>query len=208
MPTVILFLSFIFFFPTTDAYTFATKDQDCSKCHHILKKDEATAFLKSFDQNIKVLDVKKSPVKYLWEVSFESKGQKGMVYIDLSKKHIISGSLITIQGKKNLTQDLVIHGPDHLVARDQWKLRVGQVAIHHVQIGAADAAGPDPDQHLARPRLGHGHLGEAERGAHALEEHGPHHGGQAVRDGVTRTHRRVRLGHGVRDTRGGPEEMR
>jgi thiol:disulfide interchange protein DsbC len=28
-----------------------------------------------------------------------------MVYIDLSKKHIISGSLVTIQGKKNLTQD-------------------------------------------------------------------------------------------------------
>ncbi len=105
MPTVILFLSFIFFFPTTDAYTFATKDQDCSKCHHPLKKDEAATFLKSFDQNIKVLDVKKSPVKYLWEVSFESKGQKGMVYIDLPKKHIISGSLLTIQGKKNLTEN-------------------------------------------------------------------------------------------------------
>jgi thiol:disulfide interchange protein DsbC len=105
MPTVVLFLSFIFFFPVTDAYTFATKDQNCSKCHHALKKDEATSFLKNFDQNIKVLDVKQSPVKYLWEVSFESKGQKGMVYIDLPKKHIISGSLFTIEGRKNLTQD-------------------------------------------------------------------------------------------------------
>jgi thiol:disulfide interchange protein DsbC len=85
------------------AYGFSEKGQDCSKCHS-LKKEEAQAFLKNFDQKIKVLDIRTGPVKYLWEVDFEADGKKGLVYIDLPKKHIFSGNLIGIQGKKNLTQ--------------------------------------------------------------------------------------------------------
>jgi thiol:disulfide interchange protein DsbC len=94
----------LLFCPVSDSYAFATKGQDCSKCH-TLKKEEARALLKTFDQSIKVLGVSKSQAKYMWEVSIESNGKKGLVYIDLPKKHLFSGSLIAIQGKKNLTQD-------------------------------------------------------------------------------------------------------
>jgi len=90
--------------PVSYSFGFATKGQDCSKCH-TLKKDEASTLLKNFDQNIKVLNINKSTAKYLWEVSIESNGKKGLVYIDLPKKHLISGSLIEIEGKKNLTQE-------------------------------------------------------------------------------------------------------
>ena len=94
----------ILLFPVSHSFGFATKGQDCSKCH-TLKKDEATALLKNLDQNIIVLNVRISPVKYLWEVSIKSNGNKGLVYIDLPKKHLFSGSLIEIKGKKNLTQE-------------------------------------------------------------------------------------------------------
>ena len=40
---------------------------------------------------------------------------------------------------------------DDLVAEDERQCRVGQLAVDDVQVGAADAAGPHPDQHLARP---------------------------------------------------------
>jgi thiol:disulfide interchange protein DsbC len=70
-----------------------------------MKKDEALSLLKTFDQNIKVTDVKQSLAKYLWEVSVETGGKKGVLYIDLPKKNVISGSIIEIKGKKNITQD-------------------------------------------------------------------------------------------------------
>jgi thiol:disulfide interchange protein DsbC len=90
--------------PASDVYAFATKGQNCTKCH-TLKKDEAEALVKKFDRNIRVLDVKISPVRYLWEISVETNGKKGLVYIDLPKKRLFSGSILDIQSRKNLTQD-------------------------------------------------------------------------------------------------------
>lgn len=99
----LLLVTALLFFPVSDVFAFATKGQNCSKCH-TLKKEEAITILQNLDQNIKVLNVNPSPVKYLWEVSIESRGKKGLIYIDFPKKHIFSGSLITVQGKKNLTR--------------------------------------------------------------------------------------------------------
>ena len=96
-------LTFLFFSVST-SFGFPTKGQECTKCH-TMKKDEALSLLKTFDQNIKVTDVKQSPAKYLWEVSVETGGKKGVLYIDLPKRNVISGSIIEIKGKKNLTQD-------------------------------------------------------------------------------------------------------
>jgi thiol:disulfide interchange protein DsbC len=90
--------------PVSNSSAFPTKGQDCSKCH-TLKKDEALGILKTFDPNVKVLNVTMGSAKYLFEVSIESNGKKQLVYIDLPKKHVISGSLIQIQGRKNLTQE-------------------------------------------------------------------------------------------------------
>jgi thiol:disulfide interchange protein DsbC len=102
----ILFLSTLTFllFTVSTSFGFPTKGQECTKCH-TLKKDEALSLLKNFDQNIKITDIKQSPAKYLWEVSFETGGKKGVLYIDLPKKNLISGSIIEIKGKKNITQN-------------------------------------------------------------------------------------------------------
>ena len=87
-----------------DSSGFSTKGQDCSKCH-TLKKDEAAKLLKDFDQAITIKNISVSAAKYLFEVSVESNGKKGVVYIDFPKKHLFTGSLYQINGKRNLTQE-------------------------------------------------------------------------------------------------------
>jgi len=100
----LLFLAALVLSASSVSWGFLTKGQECSKCH-TLKKDEAASLLKSFDQNIKVLGVGVGSVKYLFEVSVESNDKKGVVYIDFPKKHLFSGSLYQINGKRNLTQE-------------------------------------------------------------------------------------------------------
>lgn len=105
MHKLILFLFlFPFVFPAQNVFAFSAKGQDCGKCHTI-NKEEAAALLKKFDQNLAVLAVNKSRVNYLWEVSYESNGKKGVMYIDFPKKHLFAGSLFDVKDKNNLTQD-------------------------------------------------------------------------------------------------------
>jgi thiol:disulfide interchange protein DsbC len=82
----------------SSAYSYCEKESP-------LSVDEALTLLKNLDPNIKVTAVKPSPVGGLWEVDIETGGKKIPVYIDLSKKYLISGSIIDIKGKKDLTQE-------------------------------------------------------------------------------------------------------
>jgi thiol:disulfide interchange protein DsbC len=91
-------------FNSSASYGFSSNGQDCTKCHS-LKKEEAADILKDLVPNIKIRDIKVSPVKTMWEIEFESEGKKGLVYLDFTKKHAISGSILDIKGKKNLTQE-------------------------------------------------------------------------------------------------------
>ena len=86
------------------SWGFEARGQDCSKCHK-LSNDEATDLLKDIIPNIKILDIRLSPAKGFWEVYLESGGRKGLIYVDFSKKYFISGNLVSITGKKNLTQE-------------------------------------------------------------------------------------------------------
>ena len=90
--------------PVSYSYGFSEKGQDCSKCH-TLTKDEAVTLMKDFGQDVKVLEVLTSPIKGMWEVDVETGGKRGLVYIDFSKKYLVSGSIISLKGKTNLTDD-------------------------------------------------------------------------------------------------------
>lgn len=70
-----------------------------------LSIDEALILLKDLDPNVKVMAVKAGPVEGLWEVDIESGGKKLVVYVDNSKKYLISGPIIDIKARRNLTQE-------------------------------------------------------------------------------------------------------
>ncbi|MBI5639847.1 MAG: DsbC family protein [Nitrospirae bacterium] len=91
-------------YPVAYTYGFSSKGEDCSKCH-TLTKDEAATLLKDIIPNGKILDVRMTQLKALWEVDVETQGRKMPVYVDFSKKYLVSGTLIDIKGKKNLTEE-------------------------------------------------------------------------------------------------------
>lgn len=97
------FIIFILILPVY-SYSFSEKGQDCAKCHK-LTNSEAVNILKDLIPNLKVLNVKMSPIKGLWELTIESNNRKGIVYVDFTKKHFLSGSIINIAERKNLTQE-------------------------------------------------------------------------------------------------------
>jgi thiol:disulfide interchange protein DsbC len=101
---LVTFLLIFSLLPIGSAYSFEAKGQDCVKCH-TLGNDEARDLLKGIFPDIKIVDIRVSPVKAFWEVFSESGGRKGLIYVDFSKKYLISGSLISIKERKNLSQE-------------------------------------------------------------------------------------------------------
>jgi thiol:disulfide interchange protein DsbC len=99
-----VFLLLSCFLPAGYSHGFETRGQECSKCH-TLTREEAKDLLKNAIPDVVVLDIRLSPVKGVWEVYLESRGRKGIVYVDFLKKHFFSGALVSIAEKKNLTQD-------------------------------------------------------------------------------------------------------
>jgi len=78
----------------------------CEKCH-TLTNDEVNGILqkKLKVADAKILKTRMSPVKGLWEIAFESKGQRGVLYIDFSKKHLIQGAVLDVDAGVNRTQE-------------------------------------------------------------------------------------------------------
>ncbi len=72
-----------------------------------LTKKEALQVLKGFvppSTKLRVLSVKKAPMKGLWEIVVETQGKKNIVYMDSKKRYLFLGSLLDIKKKVNLTQ--------------------------------------------------------------------------------------------------------
>jgi thiol:disulfide interchange protein DsbC len=76
--------------------------EDCAKCHNLAMSEAS----KLMDGVGKVLSVKHSPVRGLFEVALESQGKKGTAYVDYAKKHLIAGTIFSLETKKQ-----VVDGP-------------------------------------------------------------------------------------------------
>jgi len=70
-----------------------------------LTSAEAEGLLKEAIPDVQILEINPSPVKGLWEVALQSKGKKGLYYIDCSKKLLVAGAIIDIATKENLTRE-------------------------------------------------------------------------------------------------------
>jgi len=75
---------------------------DCTKCHQI-SLEEATDMVKEINPEIDVLDVRLGPVGGLWEVIIKARGKRGIAYIDFAKEHVVTGSVISVAKKENIT---------------------------------------------------------------------------------------------------------
>ncbi len=67
-----------------------------------------------------------------------------------------------------------IDAADNLVTRDDRQRRLRQLAVHHVQVGATDAASQYLDPQLPWPRLRLGQFAQLQRLANLFQQHGAH----------------------------------
>src|ERR1035438_7722923 len=65
------------------------KGQNCTDCHK-LTKSEASIISEKFAPGGVVLDIKDSPIQGLWQVYGKAGKEQGSVYIDYSKKYLIT----------------------------------------------------------------------------------------------------------------------
>ena len=79
-------------------------DHDCMQCHKI-SNEEAVNLLRENIPDVKVIEIRPAQVKGLWEFTIDTKGKKGIAYVDYSKRYVISGAIFDINRKTNLTQE-------------------------------------------------------------------------------------------------------
>lgn len=77
--------------------------EECS-----ISLDQAGKLMTGLIPNAKVLEVQPSPIPALCEVVLESQGNKGILYINASGKLIVTGSIVDIQSKADLTNKRLV----------------------------------------------------------------------------------------------------
>lgn len=79
---------------------------ECSSCHE-LKADDAFKILGGIVDKVDRVDF--SEVPGLYSVEVENKGKKYLIYVDFSKKFIVSGNVIRISDRSNRTREELIN---------------------------------------------------------------------------------------------------
>jgi thiol:disulfide interchange protein DsbC len=101
-----ILIPLVFLFILSSTYYSCASDQNLKNCSQI--KEKITTVLNDLLPDVKIIEINDAPVDGLCEIALESKGRKGIVYVDISKQYLISGSILNIKTKENLTQAKLI----------------------------------------------------------------------------------------------------
>jgi thiol:disulfide interchange protein DsbC len=86
-------------------WAFGGCEEDCTKCHSLTAEESQKILGKLGAAEAKALEIRISPVKGLWEVVIEDKGQRGIMYVGFSKRHVIAGPIFDVDAGLNKTQE-------------------------------------------------------------------------------------------------------
>jgi thiol:disulfide interchange protein DsbC len=86
-------------------YAFSGCEENCQKCHSLSDQETRLILERLKIPEAKVLKTRMSPVKGLWEVAIEDKGQRGLLYVDFSKQYVVSGSIVEVNAALNKTKE-------------------------------------------------------------------------------------------------------
>ncbi len=103
MRSLLIFVSLLFF--ASQAYTMSTDGcgaGTCVDCHSITKEETQQILGSMVD---KVNRVEFAEVPGMWVVEIEKGSRKLPVYIDFSKKYLLSGNVIRLEDKENVTKN-------------------------------------------------------------------------------------------------------
>ncbi len=89
-----------------NVYAFGGCEEDCQKCHTLGKNEAQEILSKMTAGDAKVLEVRMSPIRGLWEVVLEDgRGVKGLMYVGFSKKYVMGGTIFEVDTASNKTQE-------------------------------------------------------------------------------------------------------
>jgi thiol:disulfide interchange protein DsbC len=100
--TLILLASIVYVSPV---FAFGGCEENCQKCHSLNKQEVQQIFEKLQAPEAKVLDIKLSQLKGLWEVTLDNNGQTGIMYVGFSKKYIVAGPVFEVDTASNKSQE-------------------------------------------------------------------------------------------------------
>jgi thiol:disulfide interchange protein DsbC len=95
---------FVLLLPVS-ARGFGGCEEDCLKCHSLTAEEAQKILGKLGAPQAKAMEIKISPVKGLWEVVIDDKGQRGIMYVGFSKRHVIAGPVFDVDAGLNKTQE-------------------------------------------------------------------------------------------------------
>ena len=81
--------------------------ENCAKCHTLSEKELGPILAKIRAPDAKILEIQPGPIKGMWEVSFERRGQRFVVYVDYSKKFVTPGPIIEHASGKDKTREKI-----------------------------------------------------------------------------------------------------
>lgn len=92
----------------SNVYAFGGCEENCQKCHSLDTKEAQQILTKLKAPDTKVLDIKMSPIKGLWEVSIENNDKRGIMYVGFSKKYVMGGQIFEVDTSLNKTQENLV----------------------------------------------------------------------------------------------------
>lgn len=92
--------------PVSSSHAFSGCEENCQKCHNLTEEEVRLILGKIKTGDAKILKIQMSPVKGLWEVAVEEKKQRGLFYVDFSKKYVLAGgSIVEVNAALNKTKE-------------------------------------------------------------------------------------------------------
>ena len=104
---LLILIPLLTIFVFSNTYCSNASDSKSASCSQI-KKEDLLPLLQSIAPDIEILEIGTAPMGELCEVAIETKGRKGILYTNPEAKYIISGSILELATKTNLTQERLI----------------------------------------------------------------------------------------------------
>ncbi len=106
---VLISVSSIFFavllLRAPDVLPFGGCEEDCQKCHSLDQQEAQAILSKMKAPSARILGIRMSPIRGLWEVAVEDRGNRGILYVGFSKKYVIGGSIFEVDTAANKTRE-------------------------------------------------------------------------------------------------------
>lgn len=98
----------------------------CTDCHNLTVPEASKLLGNEID---KVLSVELAEMPGLWTVEVEKNQKKFPIYIDYSKSYVVSGNIIRLADKKNLTREKMVREQQQEAQKNEQRVDLSKIPL-------------------------------------------------------------------------------